>query len=390
MYDAIHQFDPLLLAGDQTALRERVRVVIDRSVQLKGEVNQVTLATLRDLVRSMNSYYSNRIEGQGTHPRNIERALLQDFSDKPDIARLQRIAVAHTEAERQLEEQRDRVNPRSSTLAITAHRSLYERLAPVDRTTEDDHVIEPGCLRTSATAVGRHVPPAHTAVPAFLKRMDEVYTRNFGWEDEVLAVACLHHRLAWVHPFRDGNGRTTRLQTHCALSAISGGLWSPNRGFARHQTDYYAALANADQPRMGDLDGRGNLSARMLDEWCKFFVAVCEDQVQFMSRMLDLTGIRKRLEALMVILGKEDANLSESLAGPLHYVFLAGNVARGQFQQMTGASERTASRQLAALLRRGLLVSDSRVAPVRMAFPLEHLSFLLPELYPEAATNPAF
>jgi predicted HTH transcriptional regulator len=126
----------------------------------------------------------------------------------------------------------------------------------------------------------------------------------------------------------------------------------------------------------------------MLHEWCEFFIAVCEDQVRFMSKMLDLTEMRKRLEALMVIQGKEDSNLSENLAGPLHYVFLAGSVPRGQFQQMTGKSERTASRQLAALIKLGLLASDSRVAPVRMAFPLEHLSFLFPELYPEAATKP--
>jgi hypothetical protein len=59
--------------------------------------------TIRDRVRSMNSYYSNRIEGQSTHPLLIEAALRKEFSDKPDVARLQRVALAHIEAETELE-----------------------------------------------------------------------------------------------------------------------------------------------------------------------------------------------------------------------------------------------------------------------------------------------
>ena len=387
MYTAIHQFEPLLPTTGLAALRERVRAAIDRSVELKRGAHPDTLNALRELVRSMNSYYSNRIEGQGTHPRNIERALRQDFSERPDIARLQRIAVAHIAAERDLEQRLATLNPRSSSLAITAHQALYSRLEPVDRTTPDGQVVDPGRLRTADVDVGHHLPPTHTSIPAFLARMDEVYARPLGAQDELIATACLHQRLAWVHPFLDGNGRATRLQTHCALFGISGGLWSPNRGLARQQGDYYAALANADQPRMGDHDGRGNLSAKMLHAWCEFFLAVCADQVTFMSRMLDVTQMRKRLQILMIVLGKDDTNLSEKLAGPLHYVFLAGRVPRGLFQQMTGASDRTASRQLAALLKTGLLVSDSRVAPVRMGFPLAHLAILLPELYPEAAAS---
>lgn len=387
MYSAIHQFEPLLPTTGLAALSDRARAVIDRSFQLKRGVHPDTLATLRELVRSMNSYYSNRIEGQGTHPHNIERALRHNFSEQPHIARLQRIAVAHIEAERDLEQRLAAINPRSSSLAIAAHEALYSRLAAADRTTTEGQVIAPGRLRTADVDVGRHLPPTHTSIPAFLARMDEVYARPLGSEDDLIAAACLHHRLAWVHPFLDGNGRATRLQTHCALFGISGGLWSINRALARGQGDYYAALANADQPRMGDHDGRGNLSAKMLHAWCDFFLAVCEDQVTFMSRMLDLSEMHKRMQILMIVLGKSDTNLSEKLAGPLHYVFLAGRVPRGLFQQMTGASERTASRQLAALLKTGLLVSDSRVAPVRMGFPLAHLAILLPELYPEAAAS---
>ncbi|MNT08717.1 hypothetical protein D3C72_1434670 [compost metagenome] len=57
----------------------------------------------RGMLRSMNSYYSNQMEGWSITPRNINAALRQDFSDQPEVARLQHIALAHIEAEREIE-----------------------------------------------------------------------------------------------------------------------------------------------------------------------------------------------------------------------------------------------------------------------------------------------
>ncbi len=54
---------------------------------------------------------------------------------------------------------------------------------------------------------------------------------------------------------------------------------------------------------------------------------------------------------------------------------------------MTGLGERTARTLLSNLIETGLVTSTGHVAPVRFAFPLDALQFLLPELYPEAATR---
>jgi hypothetical protein len=54
---------------------------------------------LRTLLRSMNSYYTNRIEGQHTRPYEIDQALRKDFSNNEAIALNQRLAVAHIDAE---------------------------------------------------------------------------------------------------------------------------------------------------------------------------------------------------------------------------------------------------------------------------------------------------
>ncbi|MGH8853716.1 MAG: hypothetical protein ACREWI_05490 [Telluria sp.] len=155
MYDSLHQFEPLILTDRQfEEVLPVAEKVVTSSITLKSAVHESTRATLRELVRQMNSYYSNRIEGQSTHPYNIESALKNDFSHRPDEARLQRIAKAHIEAEKELEKRIHVISPLTSSFLIEAHRALYERLDPVDRISDDGEVIVPGELRSREVSVG--------------------------------------------------------------------------------------------------------------------------------------------------------------------------------------------------------------------------------------------
>lgn len=390
-YTEPHQFEPLIPRKQVHELGLRSRGVVEASLRLQGALHPTTRESLRALVRSMNSYYSNRIEGQGTHPVNIERALRADFSDRPDIARRQRLALAHIEAEKALESRcAGECEALSNAFLVRAHASLYGNLSLEDRQAGQGQAVEPGTLRQQDVAVYRHQAPSWQAVPAFLTRADEVYARNWSLDDVLVAIACAHHRGAWVHPFLDGNGRAVRLQTHCALFGLSGGLWSVNRGLARNREAYYMHLSNADMPRHGDLDGRGNLSERMLVKWCEFFVDTCEDQVSFMSRMLDLGDFRKRLEALVLMRGVTQGapEYRKEVAIALHHLFAAGPVSRGDFIQITGLAERTGRRVMSRLLTDGLLVSDAPKGDVRLGLPIDALAVLFPNLYAEAATDP--
>jgi Fic family protein len=387
-YTHPRQFEPLLPQQHLDDLRARTRAVVEKSFQLASRAHPATIASLRELVRAMNSYYSNRIEGQSTHPLNIARALRKDFSDKPDVAQLQRLALAHIDAERILEQRvAEGEKALSSVFLAQAHEELYARLSTADRTTVDGIVVKPGFLRTDQVAIGRHEPPLWSSVPDFLARMDEVYLRDQSLDDFLIRIASAHHRAAWVHPFYDGNGRAVRLQTHCALWSISAGLWSMNRGLARNRDTYYAKLHAADNHRQGDLDGRGNLSEKMLWEWCEWFIAIAEDQVSFMTRMLSLDEMKARISALVIFRSQFDKGIREEAIIPLFHMFLAGPTPRGEFQQMTGLGERTARSLLSKLIETGLVTSEGHTAPVQIAFPLDALQFLLPELYPEAATQ---
>lgn len=389
-YDQPHQFEPLLPARQRDELARQARPVIEASLRLQSAAHASTLGELRHLVRAMNSYYSNRIEGQSTHPVHIAQALKADFSRQPDIARRQRLALAHIQAEQALEARiTDEVQALHSSSLVLAHQTLYEQLSPEDRRTEQGVEVLPGQLRTQDVAVYRHQPPSHASVPLFLARADERYAKPWGLDQLFVVAACAHHRLAWVHPFLDGNGRACRLHTHAVLRGLTASLWSVNRGLARQRDDYYRHLSEADMPRHGDLDGRGNLSEHMLIAWCAFFIAICKDQVDFMTRMLDLDELKARMAALITIRahqhGKTDYR-SEAIL-PLQHVMALGPITRGEFVQMTGLGERTGRKVLAQLLADGLLQSNTPKGPVKIGFPLDTLGVLFPNLYPEAASS---
>jgi hypothetical protein len=64
-----------------------------------------------------------------------------------------------------------------------------------------------------------------------------------------------------------------------------------------------------------------------------------------------------------------------------------GELERGEFKTMTGLGERTAVSALSALVRRGLLVSDTPQGKVRFGLPLRALRFYFPALWPEAEAD---
>jgi Fic family protein len=353
-------------------------------------------AALATPLRAMNSYYTNRIEGQHTLPADLERALRHDFDADAALGRKQRLALAHMEAEASLEAELADGDPRAlfaPQRVSSIHAELYRRLPPEDRITDEGEPIEPGAWRSRDVVVGRHVCPRATDIPSYMEAWRNGYATQPGNERLVIAIACSHQRLAWIHPFIDGNGRAARLHSHLTLHAmgLTGNLWSPLRGMARQHEAYYARLHNADLPRRNDVDGRGALSQEELIAFAKWFLEMCLDQVAFMRGMLALDGFRGRmadalrqLEAHPWSVGTEKSVIKQEALRPLHYVSLAGPLERSEFLRMLGLPERTARRVLASLLDYGLLTSDSRLGPVSFAVPFRALRWLFPRLWPEA------
>ncbi len=80
------------------ALLEQAYDLIRTSDQLAGKCQAGALDGLRSLLRAMNSYYTNRIEGQHTLPVEIEQALRNDYAKDSDKARRQRLCICRPES----------------------------------------------------------------------------------------------------------------------------------------------------------------------------------------------------------------------------------------------------------------------------------------------------
>jgi len=343
----------------------------------------------------MNSYYSNKIEGQQTRPLDIERALHRQFDADQRQAKRQRLALAHIRAEQILEGllPTERTELYSQKFVERIHAQLYLELPETERLTDEGVKLVPGQLRSSQVTAGQHLAPLASEVPSLLAAWQAGYGSLPGLELAVVGVACSHHRLLWVHPFPDGNGRAARLHTHLLLGAfgLTQGLWSPLRGMARSQEAYYARLNNADLPQRNDLDGRGALSQEELVAFASWLLELCVDQARFMRDLLSLTSLKTRLHELLLSLsatpwaiGSEHSVVKPEALEALHYAALFGPIERARFMAMTGLPARTARRVLTSLLDYGILEAKTSRAPVTFAVPLKSLRYVFPRLWPEA------
>jgi Fic family protein len=372
----------------RAALTELAVELAAKSAGLRRSLPAGVVEALAELVRAMNCYYSNLIEGHNTHPVDIERALREDYSEEPRKRNLQLEARAHVTVQKWIDE--DGLVNRSATRQgiCDVHRRFGELLPDdllwVDNPETGERMrVEPGLLRSRDVKVGRHVPVSPGALPRFLDRFEAVYGM-LGKAETIFSAAAAHHRLLWIHPFLDGNGRVARLMSHAMLrdALDTGGLWSIARGLARQESAYKAHLIACDQPRRNDLDCRGSRSEESLIEFTHFYLQTCLDQVAFMEGLVEPNRLRDRIR----LWAEEEVRAEKLLpqAGSvLEAVLYRGNLPRGDVPAIVGTGDRQARRVVSSLQDAGVLQSESTRSPLRIAFPAALAGRWMPGLFPD-------
>ena len=389
--DNVATMEPLLISDTsrhRPQLNDLAVELASKAAGFRHSLPDGVRTALADLVRSMNCYYSNLIEGHDTHPVDIERALNNDYSDDRKKRDLQREAIAHITVQKWIDEGGLAGKTTTTGGLCEIHRRFCEELPDellwVEYPEGGERVrVVPGELRTRYVEVGQHTPVSPGAVGRFLTRFEEVFC-NLGTSETIIGSAAAHHRLLWIHPFIDGNGRVARLMSHATMldTVDSGGIWSIARGLARNVDDYKRHLAQCDLPRRNDLDGRGNLSEEALAEFTRFFLETCIDQVNFME---DLTRPDK-LRTRILMWAEEEArlgNLPAKAGRILEAILYRGELPRGEAANVVGTTDRHARRFVSALTEAGVIVSKSPRSDLRLAFPAALASRWMPGLFPE-------
>lgn len=391
LYTSISWLEPLLFEPVPVDMVE----MADQMLTLKGRLEGLYPAETRErigrLLQLTNSFYSNLIEGQYTEPKVIE----QKAQIKRSAKQLTEIATSHVHVQRAFERiiDRDGGADWADLFAVNfvslIHRGLFR-----DASEQELHIdglkapMVPGQLRDMAglnVSVGRHEAPAYQAVRPMLERMQLVYGRLADPRYRLIATLVYHHRLAWVHPFPDGNGRVVRMVTHLQLLklGLASPLWSLSRGLAREHEAYYQHLAQADQHRQGDLDGRGQLSLKALQAFVRFMLRTCIDQMSYMLEALDRDALRARLERAVAFDERfMAAEIKPQIARALHILITQGAVARNDFKVFMGLGERTAINQLKKLVQLGVVDSPSpKSRLIYPGFPVWFAQLVFPDLH---------
>ena len=349
-------------------------------------VHPGVLAELQRVVRIANAYHSNLIEGHEVSPEDIEAALVGEGAGHRPLAEE---GAAHVRVQQWIDDLADRDDlprPTSVEFVLELHRRLYEAMPAEFRFVsrgEDRLEIVPGELRTEEVAVGRHHPPSADRLQAFLDHFALRYRGlTAGRVGQVLSIPAAHHRLAYVHPFLDGNGRVGRLMTHAMIrrAGIGGnGLWSISRGLVRGlegPREYMAQMDAADTPRQGDRDGRGNLSLDRLTRFSAWFLSVMQREVRFATAVFGADALHDRYVALV-----EDVVGDPRARGLVSHLLRQGGTPRGNVPSVIEAREAEAKFVLRSVEAAGFVTSQGPETYVRIAFPLAQRARLFPGLF---------
>ena len=389
--EAISTMEPMLVSEGskhRTRLNELVFELVAAAASFKSSLPDGMVGALSDLVRAMNCYYSNLIEGHHTHPVDIERALAEDFSTNKEQRNLQLEAKAHIATQRWIDESGLVGRAATAAAVLEVHRRFTTALPPdllwVEHPQSKRKIaVIPGKIRTDDVKVGRHIAISPGAVPRFLSRWDAAYSKLSKFET-VLQSAPAHHRLLWVHPFADGNGRVARLISYAMLHEAldTGGIWSIARGLARAEDRYKQHLAECDLPRRNDLNGRGALSEEALASFTEFFLRTCLDQVRFMQELMQPAALRRRI----LDWAKDEERVGGIVphsSRALAHILSNRELERKDVPEVVGLDERKARRLTARLHERGIITAPTHKAPFRIAFPASLAPGLMPGLYPK-------
>lgn len=390
--ESLGLMEPLVISESSPSRSELMDLALTLASRSSGLARSLPAAikdSLRQTVRAMNCYYSNLIEGHNTHPIDIERALQGNYSKDTKKRELQLEAKSYIDVQTWIDHGglHEKLFLPNSFLEI--HKRFYENCPLALREISDpvsNKIIEviPGRFREGDVQVGQHIPISAGAIPRFLNRYVDVFGR-LGRMETLLASAAMHHRLLWIHPFLDGNGRVARLYSHALFHQTleTESLWSVARGLARNVDAYKMHLSACDQTRRNDLDGRGHLSLEALINFTHFYLSICIDQINFMENLIE----PNRLHARVLLWAKEEIMLGKLPPKSfkiLEALLYRGEIARGDISEILGLSDRHARRLVQPLFELGVLTSDEPKSALKLGFSASLANRWMPGLFPEA------
>lgn len=318
-----------------------------RNKFISGDTPLWLFYDLKDTLNLLESLNSARIEGNHTTLiEAINEATKTDAKSKPgeELVELTNIQNAINYIEENLQEE-DKI---TSAFIRELHAIAVKGL-----TRDGSH--EPGAFRTGEVTIANSscVVSTPQAIPGDIAELVDYINADHEKKEDVIRIACAHHRFVQIHPFDNGNGRTARLLTYAML--IKYGflkkkktLLNPSYIFCMDRQKYYDMLAKADA---GSKEG--------IEEWCGYVANGILGAINKMFRLLDRDFAVKNLIIPAIKESRKDEHLSEKeyqilMIATEKDIIQASDVA--SIFGTTPSEKVKCSRFLASMVEKGLLL----------------------------------
>jgi len=270
-----------------------------RNKFISGDIPLWLFYDLKETLHLLESLNSARIEGNHTTLiEAINEATRTDTKNKPgeELAELINIRNAINYIEENLQE--------DDKITLTFIRELHS-ITVKGLTRDGSH--KPGAFRTGDVSIANSscVVSTPQAINGDMTELVDYINADHEKKEDVIRIACAHHRFVQIHPFDNGNGRTARLLTYAML--IKYGflkrkktLLNPSSIFCMDRQKYYDMLAKADT---GSRDG--------IEKWCEYVANGILGEINKMFRLLDRDFAVKNLIIPAIKESRKDEHLSE-------------------------------------------------------------------------------
>jgi Fic family protein len=255
-----------------------------RKKPLQGSTHPRVFFQLKETFHLLESLGSARIEGNNTTLAEYIEAKLEGNKDPSDeIKEIQNIE--HT---MEFVEQTTKDYPINRAFISEIHKKIVCNLPPPPKGEGDPC---PGDYRKINLVIqkSKHTPPAPTKVHEYMSELLDFIEKNDNHKYDLLKTAIAHHRFVWIHPFRNGNGRTVRMLTYAMLvksgfNVNVGRILNPTAIFCGNRDNYHKFLEVADN---------GDKNSILI--WCEYVLKGLKNEIEKIDNLLNYEYLKKTI-----------------------------------------------------------------------------------------------
>lgn len=252
--------------------------------------DKVVLLEFERVAREVSTYASTSIEGNPlpltevkrvlrSKPENIRNSEQEVLNYNHALKNLNKEVIAHNE-------------PLSLKLILHIHEQVVARLLPDFETGKLRH--KPVVINDPRTGKVVYLPPDVEKVEQLLQDLIGFINLNKGKVDPLILAGIFHKQMVIIHPFMDGNGRTTRLVTKVLLAGMglnTFNLFSFENYYNQNVTNYFQMV--------GEFGDYNDLFDKVdFTSWLEYFTGGIIDELLRVTKLIPIFGTtpQSRLE----------------------------------------------------------------------------------------------